>query len=222
MSACAQHAVTKAAAPDYNQYVPAAREMTLDTIERRLKGAKYGSGAALRADVAQIAANAAAYNAPGCGRYGGPGRAPCLPCWKGLRALHTGTLCFSSLSLRIPPVPLVRTRTQLSNVSSGIWMPERCNAFAEPGRLFWFFVPCMCGYLWLRQQGWVRKPCVTRGSVQVKSKLLRADIPGMAEMLVAALDAELGACAAELANAEAAVRHEERAAARGAPRLRPV
>ena len=80
MSACAQHAVTKAAAPDYNQYVPAAREMTLDVIERRLKGAKYGSGAALRSDVVQIAANAAAYNAPGCGRYGGSGAGPCLPC----------------------------------------------------------------------------------------------------------------------------------------------
>ena len=53
-------------------------------------------------------------------------------------------------------------------------------------------------------------------------RLPRADIPGMAEMLVAALDAELGAHAADLADAEAAVRQEERTAARGAPRLRPA
>ena len=52
--------------------------------------------------------------------------------------------------------------------------------------------------------------------------LPRADIPVMAEMLVATLDAELGAYAADLAEAEAAVRQEERAAARGAPRLRPA
>lgn len=63
----------KTAAPDYNVYVRAENEMNLDMVERKLKGAKYALGAALRADIAQIAANAAAYNAPGCGRYGGPG-----------------------------------------------------------------------------------------------------------------------------------------------------
>lgn len=43
------------------------------------------------------------------------------------------------------------------------------------------------------------------------------DIIGMAEFLLAAVDAELGAHAAELAAAEAAVRQEDRAAAKGEP-----
>jgi len=51
-------------------------EMCLAQIERKIKGARYGAGAELRADVARIVANAAAYNAPGCGKYGGPGAGP--------------------------------------------------------------------------------------------------------------------------------------------------
>ena len=33
----------------------------------------YAQAAEIRSDFAQIAANAAAYNAPGCGQFGGPG-----------------------------------------------------------------------------------------------------------------------------------------------------
>jgi len=75
VSGCAraQHAVTPTAAPDYHRFVREGDEMCLAQIERKIKGARYGAGAELRADVARIVANAAAYNAPGCGKYGGPG-----------------------------------------------------------------------------------------------------------------------------------------------------
>ena len=56
----------------------------------------------------------------------------------------------------------------------------------------------------------------------VKGGPAAPDIIGMAELLLAAVDAELGAHAAELASLEAAVRREDRANALGArsPRQR--
>lgn len=154
----------KAAAPDYNQYVRAENEIHLDMVERKLKGAKYGSGAALRADIAQIAANAAAYNAPGCGRYGGPG--------------------------------------------GGRFHRNKCLV---PGTSANAFVDC-------RSRDDIRSPMFCP-SMPLKAVLVsRADIIGMAEILLAAVDAELVAHAAELAAAEAAVRQEDRAAALGEPK----
>ena len=38
-----------------------------------MKLTMYAQAAEIRSDFAQIAANAAAYNAPGCGQFGGPG-----------------------------------------------------------------------------------------------------------------------------------------------------
>ena len=141
--ACAQHAVTKAAAPDYNQYVPAAKEMTLELIERRLKGAKYSSGAALRADVAQIAANAAAYNAPGCGRYGGPGAGPMHALTEGSQELLVDVCTSDFASLRALPAGLTCARMHIcactwhSRVLSGMCCHEHakpacCMVSAEP------------------------------------------------------------------------------------------
>ena len=71
-------AVTKVSAPDYTDFVPAADEMHLDKIERKIKGGKYSSGAEMLADFERIMQNAAVYNAPGNGKYGGPG-ALCCP-----------------------------------------------------------------------------------------------------------------------------------------------
>ena len=66
-------AVTKASAPDYNSFVPNNQEMHLDKIERKVKNGKYSSGQAFLADCKRIADNAAVYNAPGNGKFGGPG-----------------------------------------------------------------------------------------------------------------------------------------------------
>lgn len=66
-------AVTKTSAPDYNDYVPSNQEMHLDKIERKVKNGKYASGQQFRADCQKIADNAAVYNAPGNGKFGGPG-----------------------------------------------------------------------------------------------------------------------------------------------------
>ena len=66
-------AVTKASAPDYSQFVPPGEEMHLDKIEKKARGGKYSSGEEMMADFRKIVSNAAAYNAPGAGKYGGPG-----------------------------------------------------------------------------------------------------------------------------------------------------
>ena len=68
-----QMAVTKASAPDYNNFVPANEEMHLDKIDKKIKGGKYSSGQEMLADFQKIVQNASTYNAPGCGKYGGPG-----------------------------------------------------------------------------------------------------------------------------------------------------
>ncbi len=69
-----QMAVTKISAPDYNDFVPSNQEMHLDKIERKVKNCKYASSQDFLADCQKIAENAAMYNAPGNGKYGGPGK----------------------------------------------------------------------------------------------------------------------------------------------------
>ena len=68
-----QLAVTKASAPDYHNFVPSNQEMHLDKIEKKVKNCKYSSGQDFLADCQKIADNAALYNAPGHGKFGGPG-----------------------------------------------------------------------------------------------------------------------------------------------------
>jgi len=65
--------VPKASAPDYAAIVPAAETMDLDRIERNIKHGRYGSGAALREDVAKIVRAATLYNGldPATGRARG-------------------------------------------------------------------------------------------------------------------------------------------------------
>lgn len=67
--------MTKATAPDYNDFVTAGEEMHLDKIEKKVKSGKYSSGQDMTADFDKIVQNAAVYNAAGNGKYGGPGRA---------------------------------------------------------------------------------------------------------------------------------------------------
>lgn len=69
-----QMAVTKASAPDYNDFVPSSQEMHLDKIERKVKNGKYQSGKEFLFDCKKIADNAAIYNAAGNGKFGGPGK----------------------------------------------------------------------------------------------------------------------------------------------------
>ena len=70
-------AVSKQAAPDYGAVVPASVAMDLDRVDRALKGGRYASAAAMRADVARIVHAARLYNEPRpetglpAGRYGG-------------------------------------------------------------------------------------------------------------------------------------------------------
>lgn len=71
---CMQMAVTKASAPDYNDFVPSSQEMHLEKIERKAKNGKYSTCVEFLEDCQKIADNAAAYNAPGHGKFGGPGR----------------------------------------------------------------------------------------------------------------------------------------------------
>ena len=66
-------AVTKTSAPDYNNFVPSGQEMHLDKIERKVKNGKYSTRQDFLADCQKIADNAAVYNAPGNGKFGGPG-----------------------------------------------------------------------------------------------------------------------------------------------------
>ena len=66
--------MTKTSAPDYNNFIPAADEMHLDKIEKKAKQGTYQNGADFLVDVQKIAHNAAVYNTPGNGRYGGPGQ----------------------------------------------------------------------------------------------------------------------------------------------------
>ncbi len=68
-----QRPVQKALAPDYNDFVDESEEMNLETMERKLKSALYGSSKEFLADINRIVRNATAYNTPGHGRYGGPG-----------------------------------------------------------------------------------------------------------------------------------------------------
>ena len=67
-----QNNVDRKRAPDYHTFVSPDEEMNLAKIGRKINGARYTSAAALLADFQQIHRNACAYNAPGCGRYGGP------------------------------------------------------------------------------------------------------------------------------------------------------
>lgn len=67
-----QNNVDRKRAPDYHTFVNPEEEMNLAKIGRKISGARYTSAAALLADFQQIHQNACAYNAPGCGRYGGP------------------------------------------------------------------------------------------------------------------------------------------------------
>ncbi len=62
--------------PDYNDFVDEADEISLETIERRLKAASYSSSKEFMADISQIVRNAVAYNKPGRGKQGGAGAAP--------------------------------------------------------------------------------------------------------------------------------------------------
>ena len=66
--------MTRVSAPDYNDFVPAADEMYLDKIEKKAKQGGYQSSAEFMVDVQKIAHNAAVYNSPGNGKYGGPGQ----------------------------------------------------------------------------------------------------------------------------------------------------
>ena len=66
--------MTKASAPDYNDFVPAAEEMHMDKIEKKAKQGAYSSTADFLADFERIVQNASIYNKPGNGKYGGPGR----------------------------------------------------------------------------------------------------------------------------------------------------
>ena len=66
-------AVAKSSAPDYSDFIPAAEEMHLEKIERKIKNAKYNSSEEMLADFGRIVRNASIYNAPGNGKFGGPG-----------------------------------------------------------------------------------------------------------------------------------------------------
>ena len=81
-----QNSVDHKLAPDYARYVAKKDEMDLAKIGRKISGARYTGASGLLADLQQIVRNADAYNAPGCGIYGGPGAHACLQvaCW-----LHT-------------------------------------------------------------------------------------------------------------------------------------
>ena len=67
-----QTGVDRKRAPDYHTFVAPEDEMNLAKIGRKISGARYTSAQGLLADFRQIHSNACAYNAPGCGRYGGP------------------------------------------------------------------------------------------------------------------------------------------------------
>lgn len=87
-----QRPVQKTLAPDYNDFVDESEEMNLETMERKLKSALYGSSKDFMADINRIVRNATAYNTPGHGRYGGPGKFTwnCSGClrWLGPRCIH--------------------------------------------------------------------------------------------------------------------------------------
>lgn len=60
--------------------MPAADEMYLDKVEKKAKQGLYQSSAEFVADVEKITQNAAIYNKPGNGQYGGLGDGwPLLP-----------------------------------------------------------------------------------------------------------------------------------------------
>jgi hypothetical protein len=195
--------------------------MCLAQVERKIKGARYGAGAELRADVARIVANAAAYNAPGCGKYGGPGAGPTLP--------YPSTLCIHPLD----PASALRgcggsrgerracCQTCPARQGSRLCHTSRAAGPCAPTQ--WLSAAALpafrgececCARHSALPVGW-RTLLKARPPRRARARG-RADIIGMAELLLAAVDAELAAHAAELASLEAAVRNEDRAGALGA------
>ncbi|KAK9806142.1 hypothetical protein WJX72_003145 [[Myrmecia] bisecta] len=61
--------VSKQQVPDYSEFVPPEAEMCLEVISTKLSRCAYKSANELRDDFKQMAANARAYNSPGCGTY---------------------------------------------------------------------------------------------------------------------------------------------------------
>ena len=57
------------AVPDYHSFVAPESEMSLHIIEREARAGRYNSRAEFRADMAKIAAAAAAYNTAGTCRF---------------------------------------------------------------------------------------------------------------------------------------------------------
>ena len=68
-----QGPVSKAAIPDYNEFVKTEDEMHLDQIKRQISDYHYACADKLREDLAQIQTNAKAYNTEGKGKWGNGG-----------------------------------------------------------------------------------------------------------------------------------------------------
>eukprot|EP00891_Asterochloris_glomerata_P009257 jgi/Astpho2/9257/Aster-x0390 len=65
--------VSKAAIPDYNEFVKTEDEMHLDQINRQISDYHYACADRLREDLVQIQTNAKAYNTEGKGKWGNGG-----------------------------------------------------------------------------------------------------------------------------------------------------
>ena len=72
-----QAPVSKAAIPDYNEFVKPEDEMHLDQISRQISDYHYACADRLREDLVQIQTNAKAYNTEGKGKWGNGG-GPCM------------------------------------------------------------------------------------------------------------------------------------------------
>lgn len=67
-----QFQVNKRVALDYSDFVAPADEIWLDKIGSKIRGLKYSTGQMFIDDFRKLRDNAAVYNTPGNGRYGGP------------------------------------------------------------------------------------------------------------------------------------------------------
>ena len=71
-----QHQVDVAQIPDYHSHVKIEDEMWLQHISQKIKCQAYSKISEFRADIEQILVNCRAYNSPGCGIFGSPGKLP--------------------------------------------------------------------------------------------------------------------------------------------------
>ena len=69
-----QQQVNKASVPDYSRFVHPDKEIWLKKIATKVRRQEYIDSAQLCADYDQLLDNAKAYNSPGSGSLGTPGR----------------------------------------------------------------------------------------------------------------------------------------------------